>query len=45
MQHHGQVEENDAKNLLAEIDEKIFALKEQNLHGEEVMDNTERIAQ
>ena len=29
MQHHGQVEENDAKNLIAEIDDKIYHLKNQ----------------
>jgi len=43
MQHHGQVEEIDAKKLLGEIDKKIFYLKD-TLTSVEMLDNKERIA-
>ena len=43
MQHHGQVEENDAKNLCAEIDAKIHSLKNQPFEIS-LVGNKERIA-
>ena len=43
MQHHGQIEENDAKNLLEEIDSKIFDLHHQPIEIE-LVGNKEKIA-
>lgn len=43
MLNNGQIEDTDAKNLLAEIDDKIYKIKSQPIEIE-IVDNKERIA-
>jgi polyhydroxyalkanoate synthesis regulator phasin len=43
MVNHGQIEDNDAKNLLSEIDKKIYNIKSEDIEIE-IMDHKDRIA-